>query len=261
MRRAHGLPVAVAMFTVMPVPPAWHRDATAADGRSALPWLPLVGLAVGAVAGLPAAAVLGADRSATLIAAVLAVAMLAAASRALHLDGLADTADGLASRRPAAEALAIMRRSDVGPFGVAALVLILLVDVAAVQRIAANGIWCATGALAVAAATGRLAVLHATGSAVRSARVDGFGSLVAGSTRPVAAIAWTVVVLGAGAGIAAITPHANVVGWPCSQAVALAIAWLVRLHVVRRLGGITGDVFGALIELATAATLIGLALT
>ena len=57
-------------------------------------------------------------------------------SRAIHLDGLADTADGLGSGRPPADALAIMRQSDVGPFGVATLVLTLLIQVSALATLA-----------------------------------------------------------------------------------------------------------------------------
>ncbi len=61
--------------------------------------------------------------------------VIAVLTGGLHLDGLADTADGLGSRRPAADALAIMRRSDIGPMGVGALVLVLLVQVTAVAAL------------------------------------------------------------------------------------------------------------------------------
>lgn len=249
------------MFTIVPVPPSWHGDATTGEGRATLPWLPAVGAGLGACAGLVAAAVLAADRGATLLAAVLAIAVLAIAVRGLHWDGLADTADGLGSRRPAVEALDIMRRSDIGPFGVLTIVLVTLLDVAALTRIDVDGIWCATAALAVAAATGRLAVVQACTRRTPAARSGGFGSLVAGATTPATWVVQTVLVLVLGAGVAAVTPGANVAAWPCVQAVALALGWLFRAHAVRRLGGVTGDVFGAIIELVTAATLIGLAIT
>ena len=74
-----------------------------------------------------------------------------------------------------------------------------------------------------------------------------------------AAVAWTMGVLGLGA--ASPRGLSMPVGWswsPCHR--ALAAAHLLRLHAVRRLGGVTGDVFGALIETATAVTLIGVAL-
>jgi adenosylcobinamide-GDP ribazoletransferase len=94
---------------------------------------------------------------------------------------------------------------------------------------------------------------------VPSARGSGFGSIVAGGIAAEAAVAATVAVLGLGAAVAVVVSIP--VGWVLvPQIVALAAAYLVRRHVVRRLGGITGDVFGALIETATAVTLIGVAL-
>jgi len=189
---------------------------------------------------------------------VLAVTVLAALTGGLHLDGLADLADGLGSRRPAAGALEIMKQSDIGPFGVVALIVVLGAGVAALGSVQ-GGPWTPVGVLAVAAATGRVAAVHAAVPGVRPARASGFGSIVAGHVPPAAAVAWTVGVLGLGAAIAIDLSIA--VGWfLVPQAIALAAAYLFRLHVVRRLGGVTGDVFGALIESAAAVTLIGVAL-
>jgi adenosylcobinamide-GDP ribazoletransferase len=55
--------------------------------------------------------------------------------------------------------------------------------------------------------------------------------------------------------------HASLYGWPAAQLAALEVATALRRHTTRRFGGVTGDVFGALIEIGTAATLAGLALT
>src|SRR6202012_5273031 len=88
----------------------------------------------------------------SLVAAVLAVGSLAVLSRGLHLDGLADLADGLGSRRPPAEAPALMRKSDNGPCGVVTLVLTLLIQVAALARADAAGR--GVPAVIVAAVTG-----------------------------------------------------------------------------------------------------------
>jgi adenosylcobinamide-GDP ribazoletransferase len=222
----------------------------------------VLGGALGALAGLPLAGVVARESGAALLAAVLGVAALAALSRGLHLDGLADTADGLASRAPADTALQIMRRSDVGPFGVLTLVLVLLVDVAALATVSAAHAWRGLAALTVAAATGRLAVVHAATTGVPSARGSGFGALVAGGTPKWLATVITVPVLAGGAALAVATGAngANAVAWPIAQACALVVAAGLRWQCTRRLGGVTGDVFGALVECATAVTLLGIAL-
>jgi adenosylcobinamide-GDP ribazoletransferase len=248
---------ALALFTIVPV-----RDATAltrARAVVALRWFPLIGAGLGALAALPLAAVRAWASHATLLGAVLAVALLALGSRGLHLDGLADTADGLASRAPAEQALSIMRRSDIGPFGVVAIVLAVLVDVAALAAFT-GPVWRPVAALALAAATGRLAVLHAAHRRVPSARATGFGAYVAGSVSTAVAVLETGLVLGAAAGLA-VAVHAGVAGWLAAPAAALLVVAGGRWHATHRLGGVTGDVFGALVEIGTALTLTGLALS
>lgn len=247
---------ALALFTIAPV--ADHRDLTRARAVAALRWLPLLGAALGAVAGLPLAAIQEWAPDAQLLGAVLAVALLALLTRGLHLDGLADTADGLGSRTPGATALEIMRRSDIGPFGVLAIVLVVLLDTAALAAFD-SGPWRPVAALSVAAATGRVAALHAAHRAVPSARRDGFGAYVAGSISTSVAALATVAVLGYSVGLAAAV-SAPLVAWAAAPAGALLVTAAFRWHVTRRLGGVTGDVFGALIELGTVLTLIGLTL-
>ena len=147
--RLDGLRLAVGTFTIVRVrPPA---EVTARTAGQAMLWAP----AVGALLGFAAAAVLELVRfvskhsgGGTLLAAAAAVTTLAVLTRALHLDGLADTADGLGSGKPAAEALDVMRRSDIGPFGVVTLVLTLLVQVLAIDTSVARG----TGGLCVVVA-------------------------------------------------------------------------------------------------------------
>lgn len=251
-----GLVVALRLFTVVPV--GAPDELTRPRAVAALRWFPPVGAAVGAVAGLPAAGVLAWAPHAVLVGAVLSVVTLVLLTRALHLDGLADTVDGLGSGRPADRALEIMRRADIGPFGVVAIVLVLLVDAVAVSALA-GGTWRPVAALAVAAATGRLAVLFAAHRRVPSARAAGFGAYVAGSVSSGVLAGETVVVLAFGAAMAAAV-HASVPGWLVAQAAALLVSVGLRIHATRRLGGVTGDVFGALVEIGTALTLVGLAL-
>ena len=240
------------MFSVLPV--RVPVEAERADAARALLWLPALGVVLGALAGVPAAAVLGLHSYSWSMAAVVAVGALALLTRGLHLDGLADTADGLGSRAAPQRALEIMRRSDIGPFGVVTLVLVLLLDVVALGSLGGDSGWHPAAALAVAAATGRLAAVHAGIVGIPGAHGSGFGALVAGSVKPLHAVALSVGVLAVGAAVASAAGD-----WPprwlAAQGLALALCYGLRRHAVRRFGGVTGDVFGALVECGTAATL------
>jgi len=254
------LRTALGLFTILPVKaaPEIGRD----DAARAVLWLPVVGLLV----AVPAAGVLlavqagGHSGPRRLLAAALAVGVLALLTGGLHLDGLADTADGLGSRRPRDEALAIMRRSDIGPFGVAALLFTVLVQVTALATVAPG--WPDAAALAVAAVTGRTAVVLATGPGSPAARPDGFGALVAGATTTRARVTAAVMLL-------VVTAAAAGAAWgayPALRAVIAVLAGLcagelLRRLARRRLGGMTGDVFGALVEVSAAVMLLALALT
>jgi adenosylcobinamide-GDP ribazoletransferase len=248
-----GPRLAVTLLTAVPLP-GDPRRADAPDGEAApdrrtvaaaMYLAPVVGLALGGVA---AGVLIGcrAGHLGPLLSAVLAIAVLAALTRALHLDGLADTADGLGSRLPAAEALAVMRRSDIGPFGVATLVLTLLVQVSALAQAERLG----RGPLGIVVATvaARLAITLACSRGIRSARPSGLGALVAGTVHPVAAAALAVAVVGAAAAAGTI--------YAVAVAAGLASSLLLTTLAIRRLGGITGDVLGAVVELATAACLL-----
>lgn len=240
--------LAVTLLTVIPWP---SRDAVPdrATAAAAMAWAPGVGVLLGAIAAA-LLALIDSLGGGPLVGAVLAVAALALLTRGLHLDGLADLADGLGSGKPADDALAIMRKSDIGPFGVVTLVFAVLTQVAAIAH--AESLSAVRGAAAVVAATtaGRLAMTWACRRGVPAARPGGLGAMVAGTVRLPVLFAETVLALGAAMGAVAIWPET---GWTLPGAVAagLAAAWLLERHAVRRLGGVTGDVFGALAEVAT----------
>ena len=247
---------ALGMFSVLPVP-AGAR----VPGPGVLRWLPVVGLLLGALALLPALAVWrGGDRGTPLLAAALVVGALALLTRGLHVDGAADLADGLGSGRPAEQALAIMRRPDVGAFGVAALVCGLLVQVTALAAVLA-GSTVVEGVVVVllATTTGRVAVLHA--AARPAAPGSSLGVLVAGAAS--AGIRWTstLLLLVAAAGLRLLSGGSSTdAAWTLAAVVvALAVAAALAAHAARRLGGVNGDVFGAVVETGTAAILVVLA--
>jgi adenosylcobinamide-GDP ribazoletransferase len=250
---------ALGLFTILPVraaPEIGRREAA----RAVL-WLP----AAGALLAVPAAGVLlaveagGHAAPRRLLAAALAIGVLALLTGGLHLDGLADTADGLGSRRARDEALAIMRRSDVGPFGVAALLFTVLVQITALATVTPG--WPGAGAVVLAAVTGRLAVVLATGPGSPAARPGGFGALVAAATTARARVAAGAGVLVVAAGTAtAVSGTAAALRAAVAVVAGLLAAELLRRIAVRRLGGMTGDVFGALIEVAAATAVLALAL-
>ena len=97
------------------------------------------------------------------------MAALALLTRGLHLDGLADLADGLGSGKPAPVALDIMRRSDIGPFGIVTLVLTLLIQVQRSPRRRPPGSGRGPAALIAAVVTGRRALTWACRRGVAAA--------------------------------------------------------------------------------------------
>ncbi|MFV0136430.1 adenosylcobinamide-GDP ribazoletransferase [Streptomyces sp. HMX87] len=251
-----GLRFAFGTLTVLPVRVTrWDRPAA----RGGMLCAPLAGLVVGAAAaavGLPLL-LLGAG---PLLAAVGTAAVPAVLTRGLHLDGLADTADGLGSGKPAEDALRIMKRSDIGPFGVLALVLVLLGQVAALAQ-AYEASW-ARGAFAavVSAAAARLALTLAARAGVPAARPEGLGAAVAGVVPVGGALGVAAaVVLGTAAVGGAFGPYAAARA-ALAVVVAVAAAELLLRHCVRRFGGVTGDVFGGLAETAATTALVVLVL-
>jgi adenosylcobinamide-GDP ribazoletransferase len=254
-----GALLAVGTFTRLPVrPPSAVSRPVAAR---AMVLAPLVGAALAAVAAgvLVLVQRLGSGLGATsLLPATLAVAALAWMTGALHLDGLADVADGLGSRRPDPRALEIMRRPDIGPMGVVVVVLVLLVQVIALAQATVAG--AGTAAVVLAVVAGRVGIVVACTRGIEAARPDGLGAAVAGTVAaPVTALVVAALALlaaalgGAGAG----GPVRTVV----AVAAGLAVGGALLVRAVRRLGGVTGDVLGATSEVTTTATLLALALS
>lgn len=246
-----GLRLSLSLLSIAPMGSVRTDRATAG---TAMALAPAVGLMVGALAWAVGAAVHTLGGSG-LLASVAAVAALAVLTRGLHLDGLADTADGLGSAQPAPGALEVMRRSDLGPFGAATLVLVLLAQVAALASAWPGG---DAGALLItAAATGRLAVTWACRVGVPAARPDGLGALVAGSVPATSAAGCTAaVVLAAAAAGALLDGPGSALAFAVAALGGLAVALLLLRTALDRLGGVTGDVLGALVETGTTAVLV-----
>ncbi|MFE9834372.1 adenosylcobinamide-GDP ribazoletransferase [Streptomyces sp. NPDC005551] len=251
-----SLRFAFGTLTVLPVAVTrWDRDAA----RGGMLCAPVAGLVVG-LGAAAAGVLLLALGAGPLTAAVATAAVPAALTRGLHLDGLADTADGLGSGKAAEDALRIMKQSDIGPFGVITLVFVLFAQVAALAQ-AYDGSWtrgaCAAVVSAVAA---RLALTLAARRGVPPARPEGLGAAVAGVVPVGNALVVAVLVLAAAAGAGALSGPYGVVRGAVAVLAACAAAELLLRRCVRRFGGVTGDVFGGVAETAATAALAVLSL-
>ena len=255
-----GLRFALGTLSVFPVR-VTRVDREIAGRAMAL--APAAGLVLGVVASLPLLL-----PGPPLLGAALALGLLALLTRGLHLDGLADLADGLGSGKPPAQALDIMRKSDIGPFGVTTLAFTLLIQAAALSGAGPSS-------LVAACVTGRLALTWACRAGVPAARPDGLGALVAGTVRPagVALATLSALIVTAALGLAdpalaapsptILVPAYSAPGLlppalalPLGLIAGLGAALLLLAHARRRLGGITGDVLGALVETAAATALV-----
>jgi adenosylcobinamide-GDP ribazoletransferase len=201
--------------------------------RTTFDWFPVVGAAIGAAVGL---VWWGAHQLWTpLVAAALAVAADVALTGALHVDGLADTADGVLPHLDRDRRLAVMAEPDVGAFGVTAVVLTLLLRVVALAALAPDvalvaALWCASRT-----------VMAVTARAVPYARSEGglAAAFLGRSPVPVGLLGTSVALA-----VAALAPSGTVRAVAAVTAVAIAGAAVVAL-ARRRLGGFTGDVLGA----------------
>ena len=225
---------AIRFLTILPVP--GPLGTAEADLAGSVPFFPIVGLLIGAVA---AAAAYGLSLCAPpLISAAAIVVLLTGVGGGLHADGLADTADGLLSHRPRERALEIMKDSRTGAMGVLAIVCVLGTKFAALASIAPWNLWAAALLMPLA---GRCAmVVHM--ALLPYVRAEGLATVFY-KRRPRYSAVWAVAVL-AGASGAMFGLKGLVLA-----AICLAVTLVLAGWCYRRIGGATGDTFGAACEI------------
>lgn len=237
---------ALRFLTILPIP--GQRDPAPGDLSRSLWSFPLVGLLLGGLTGalfwaagpyLPQP-----------IMAVLAVTVLLAWSGGLHLDGVADCADGFFSSRPRERMLEIMRDSRIGAMGVIALVLLLALKGAALYALPPSQLWRVLLLMPLAGRVGILLML----ALLPYARPEGGLATVffAGSRR----LAWLpgLVILAVSTWLTA-----GIVGLT-GALLALLLLLPFCLFCFAKIGGATGDTLGAACELSETLTAVCLAI-
>jgi len=245
--------LALSFLTTLPVP---SRPAALGGLGRAAAWFPLVGLLLGLL--LTAAYLLFNYLFPPLLAAALLVALWAALTGGLHLDGLADCGDGLLASLPSERRLEIMRDPRTGAFGVISLILFLLLKVLAVASLPTAALlaaprldwsaaaWLPAGPLIVAPVIARYLLLPAARQP--TARPGGLGAELSAHLHPSA-------ILVAGLTVLVVA----LLGGPRAILAVLAariVAALIFRVARARLGGLTGDVFGLTVELTELSVLL-----
>ncbi|MEJ8277383.1 adenosylcobinamide-GDP ribazoletransferase [Pseudonocardia spirodelae] len=266
-----GLALAVSWLTVLPARVRTTDGGALPDGvaAAALRWAPLVGSCLGAAGGALLAVLTLAGVS-PLVAGLLTVGAGALATRGMHVDGLADTADGLGSYGPPERALRVMADGGAGPFAVVTLLVVLGARAAALAQLAVAPPLVVVLACALAAAVGRAGFCWVARRGTPAARPGGLGATVAGSQPVWVAPLWWAGLAVAGAaaltaaerpaGLPAVLPGVLLAVLPGVLLAALLVVGLAR-HTRRRFGGMSGDVLGAACELSGTAVLVVLATT
>lgn len=235
--------MAFALLTRVPV----RVIAEPSDIGRAAHWFPFVGAALGGAGALAAWGLHYVKAMPPVLSALLLVGLGAWVTGAIHLDGLADMADGFGGGRTREDVLRIMRDPCIGAFGATALVLVVATKVMALSTLLEREV--AIRFILVAPVLSRWTIV-ALATWLPYARVDGgLGHAVtSGSsfTRLPIGTVITLVIAGAVLGVDAVLPAVFAV---------LTMA-TCGLAARRRLGGVTGDVFGASVELSETAVLI-----
>ncbi len=243
-----SLLAAVAFLTTIPVPVGWLDERQ--DYKKCVAWFPVVGVVIGGCIALIAWGLVSVVPA--LPAAVLIAGAMAVVSGALHLDGLADTADGFLSGRPRERVLEIMHDSRTGAMGVVAVVLVLLLRVSLLAEVCGMEGPYPFAVVALAPVCGRCSLVWSM-QLNPYAGGDGLG-------RSYWHRSWAVSLV-ALAGLMAIASWLIGTDGLIGTGTALGLTFVFSLWCRRRIGGATGDTAGACCELTETGCLLAVVAT
>lgn len=241
--------LAVGTLTAIPVRPPRAVDPRVAGLAMMLAPFAVIPIAVPvglvALTGLPAA-----------VKGLLAVGILALGTRAFHLDGLSDTVDGLTASYDRERSLTVMKSGTAGPAGVVALTVVIGLQAVGFAYVLHGWRGGLLGGLVIVVS--RVALASCCTRGVPSARPGGLGDTYTQTVPVTVTVLWWTA---AAVALAFACHEAGLAAWrgPLAVLVAFHIVVALIIHVRKRLGGVTGDIFGASIELALAALLVVLA--
>ncbi|HTW87676.1 MAG TPA: adenosylcobinamide-GDP ribazoletransferase [Candidatus Binataceae bacterium] len=245
VRVALEIRLALGFLTILPVLPRQSVDDESVAGS--LRWFPLVGFALGGILSLED--LLLRSFLATALRSALLILSLAVLTGAVHLDGLADTADAFGAGRDRTRALEILRDSRIGSFGAIALFFVLALKILALSAVASRGRYLAICFVPAMARWAMVAVSYR----LDYLRNDGAGAVIlAGNGSHRMLIASATVALAIAMALSAKT----LIIW---AAAALAVI-LIRAFYVRWLGGVTGDLIGAAGEVIETLVLVAMSI-
>jgi adenosylcobinamide-GDP ribazoletransferase len=234
-------------LTIIPI--RWRADQDDRFFQHSLHYFPLLGALIGVAVGalslcfqsfLPGAVV-----------SVLAILLLAVVSGCLHLDGLADTADGFFSSRPREKILEIMRDSRTGAMGVIAIVLVLLLKFAALSSLPQADIFKTICLMPVA---GRCAIVCLMAILPYARKEDGLGRIFYSKYCRMSAV-WSLIFL------FVLAPFVGIRTTLLVSCITITTVLLFSFWCRRKIGGATGDTLGAVCEITEMAVAVGMSNT
>jgi adenosylcobinamide-GDP ribazoletransferase len=232
--------LAFSFLTIVPVPSRWLSGVGPVDLARSFAVFPIVGLALGGVSLLPA--YLSTPKGSPLLHAALITAILCLLTRALHLDGLADVADGFGGGYTPARRLEIMKDSRTGAFGVTAIVLLVLLKVCALEILVTRQSW---AAICSGTLLARFAMVVSAYGNHYARKEGGLGKSFVEHIAAFQLVAASVLALSLSWWLSGITALLVIV-------VLLCFVGAARFSSHRMIGGITGDVLGAVNEISEA---------